>query len=114
MPILSDYHFGTLRIDGAEYRKDLIVLGDRVISPWWRKRGHRLQDVDIEAILDEAPRRLIVGTGYFGRMKIDSSAHAACRERGIELIAATTGQAVDRFSTYCEEPGTALAIHLTC
>jgi len=114
VPILTDYHFGTLRIDGAEVRKDLIVLGDRVITPWWRKRGHRLQGVDIEEVLAAHPRVLIVGTGYFGRMKIDASAEAACRAHGIELIAERTGPAVKRFSALGKDDGAALAIHLTC
>ena len=114
MPTLSDYHFGTLRIDGTEYRKDLIVMGDRVVSPWWRKRGHRLQEVDLDEVLAVPPRILVVGTGYFGRMKVDPSAVAACRARGIELIALRSGSAVNRFSTFAEEAGAVLAIHLTC
>jgi len=114
VPTLSDYHFGTIRIDGTEYRKDLIVAGGRVISPWWRKRGHRLQVVDLEEVLAASPARLIVGTGYFGRMKVDPAFAAACRTRGIELIAERTGHAVQRYIASSEDDEAVLAIHLTC
>lgn len=113
-PRLSGYSFGSIRANGEEHRKDLIVTPDQVIPAWWRSRGHRLQLPDMEAIFDAAPEVLIVGQGYFGRMKIDTTVIAELRRRGVELIARKTGTAVETYEQLRERHRVVVALHLTC
>lgn len=108
------YSFGSVEIDGVVYRKDVIVLPDRVVSPWWRRRGHRLLPEDLEEVLAADPIVLVVGTGYFGRMRIDARVQHECRQRGIELLVDPTGKAIDRYTDLGRHDHAVLAMHLTC
>ena len=113
-PSLTDYAFGGIQVDGEHHREDLIVLPDRVVRPWWRKRGHRLQLVDMETILEAAPEVLVVGQGYFGRMKVDSSVVVEMKRRGIELRVEWTPTGVETYQRLRERRRVVAALHLTC
>lgn len=113
-PIVDDYHFGEVRLDGTTHREDLVVLPDRVLCPWWRKRGHRLQLVDLAEVLEAHPGVLVVGTGYFGRMRIDPPVVTEFARIGMELVSAPTGEAIRRFGGLAADQRAALALHLTC
>jgi hypothetical protein len=113
-PSLTDYAFGGIQVDGEHHREDLIVLPDRVVPSWWRRRGHRLQLVDMETIFEAAPEVLVVGQGYFGRMKVDSPVVVELRRRNIELRAEWTAKAVDSYQQLRERRRVVAALHLTC
>jgi hypothetical protein len=110
---LKDYSFGRVLVDGEEETSDVIVLPQRVVRNWWRREGHALVLDDLEAVLDELPARLIVGTGAEGRMKPDPDTLAELRERGIQVEVAPTGEAVRLYSA-SNPAETAAALHLTC
>jgi hypothetical protein len=113
MARLEDYSFGRVVVDGEEETTDVIVLPERVVRNWWRRDGHALVLDDLEAVLEELPARLIIGTGAEGRMKPDPATLAQLRERGIEIEVLPTGEAVRRYGT-ANPAATAAALHLTC
>ena len=113
MARLEDYSFGRVVVDGEEETKDVIVLPKRVVRNWWRRDGHALVLDDLEAVLDELPARLIVGTGAQGQMKPDPATVAQLQERGIEVEVLPTGDAVRRYGS-SNPAETAAALHLTC
>ena len=113
MARLEDYSFGRVVVDGGEETKDVIVLPERVVRNWWRRDGHALVLDDLEAVLEELPARLIVGTGAQGQMKPDPATLAQLRERGIEVEVLPTGDAVQRYAA-SNPAKTAAALHLTC
>jgi hypothetical protein len=113
MATLENYSFGRVSIDGDEETRDVIVLPQRVVRNWWRRDGHALVLDDLEAVLDELPTRLIVGTGAEGRMRPDPATLAKLRERGIEVEVLPTGDAVRRYAA-SNPAETAAALHLTC
>ena len=112
---VTDYRFGTIEIDGTPYTKDLIIASGKVIDNWRRTEGHKLQEEDLTAILEEKPDVLVVGTGYFGRMSISPETRHTLESHGIELKAAKTGEAVETFNRLQRECArAAAAFHLTC
>jgi hypothetical protein len=113
MPRIEGYRFGQLVVDGEEQTRDVIVLPDRVVTNWWRADGHRLVLADLEDVLDELPEHLVVGTGAYGQMIPDPEVVAQLRERGVEVEALTTGEAVHRYGEL-DPRRTAAALHLTC
>jgi hypothetical protein len=112
---ITDYHFGSLAIDGTSYDKDVIVLPPRVCSPWWREQGHRLSVADLGEVVAYAPRTLVVGTGAYGAMKVPDETCAAMNEHSIRVEIYTTQVACDRFNTLLDDGlRVAAALHLTC
>jgi len=68
--MIEDYSFGKIIINGKKYDSDLIIFKDHIYDSWWRKEGHNLCIDDIKEIIDIKPEVLIIGTGYFGLMKV--------------------------------------------
>ena len=113
MARLEDYSFGHVVVDGERHSRDLIVLPQRVVGDWWRKEGHSLVIEDLDEVLDELPERLIVGCGANGRLHPHPSVIEALAERGIEVEALPTDEAVRRYGE-SNPASTAAALHLTC
>lgn len=113
MARIEGYRFGRVLVDSEEHRRDLIVLPDRVVPGWWRRDGHALVLEDLEDVLDDLPERLVIGTGADGRLRPDPAALEALEDRGIEVDALPTGEAVRLFAQL-DPTRTAAALHLTC
>jgi hypothetical protein len=113
LPRIEGYRFGHVLVDGEEQTRDVIVLPDRIVTDWWRADGHRLVLSDLDDVLDELPRHLLVGTGAYGRMQPEPETLEQLRERGIEVEALPTGEAVHRYGEL-HPRRTAAALHLTC
>ena len=86
-PRIEDYRFGHIVVDGEGYRHDLIILPDRIVSGWWRKRGHVLRTDDLDAMFEADVDLLVVGQGSFGMMKVPQETVQALEASGIEVIA---------------------------
>ena len=113
MARIEGYRFGRVLVDGEEQTKDVIVLPECVLTNWWRAEGHGLVLADLEEVLEELPAHLIVGTGAFGQLRPDPKTFDELRERGVEVEALPTEEAVRRYGEL--DPGrTAAALHLTC
>jgi hypothetical protein len=113
MARLEGYSFGRIVVDGEEHTRDLIVLPDRVVRDWWRRDGHSLAMDDLDDVRDELPERLILGCGAHGQLRPDPAVIEALRERGVEVEALHTEEAVHRYAE-SDERRTAAALHLTC
>jgi len=111
------YRFGEIVIGNEKYSRDIIVSEDRVIvKNWWRKEGHRLCLDDIKDVLEKyRPKILVVGTGYYGFMKVSNDLKNFLKNNNIELIEAPTGDAIKKFNELVEKGIKVLgAFHLTC
>jgi len=112
---IDSYSFGVMKVDGTEYRGDLIVFPDRVKSSWWRKEGHSLATEDLDDVLEFKPEVLVIGKGASGLMDVPASTQKALQQAGIEVIAEHTGQAWHIFNEQMEKGKKAVgAFHLTC
>jgi hypothetical protein len=113
MAQIHEYRFGHINIDGEDHDKDVIILPGRIVSNWWRKDGHSLALEDLEDVIDELPKRLVVGAGAYGRMRPDPKTIEALAERGIEVEILETEAAVRRYGEL-DGREAAAALHLTC
>ena len=112
---IDSYQFGKIVIDGVEYSSDCIILGNSVQANWWRKRGHSLSPEDLESVIKAKPTVLIVGCGSSGLMKIPNETRYVLLEEDIQLEAADTARAVERFNELSQtDVKIAAALHLTC
>ena len=98
--MIESYEFGAIVINGKRYTSDLIVFPERVIDDWWRKEGHKVHVEDLEEILRHEPKpgMLIVGTGYYGLVKISSEVENILKSHEIALVAQPTREACQTFN----------------
>lgn len=113
-PEIEEYEFGRIRIDGDDYRTDVIIFPDHVESDWWREQGHSLSVADLGSVLEREPGRLIVGCGANGRMRVPAATRRALEQAGIEVLSEPTHQAVDIYNRLREGSDVVAALHLTC
>jgi hypothetical protein len=111
---ISDYQFGRILIDNQTFTGDVIVYGEKILSRWWRKQGHRVDMDDLARVPLETASHLIIGTGYSGLMAVDRSVEEYCLKNKIDLEAMTTPEAVKRFNSLSGKKNLIGAFHLTC
>lgn len=112
---IQKYRFGKITIDNQAFTSDVLLDADKIHPNWRRKHGHALVMADIELLLDQIkPDIFIMGTGYFGRVKIDDAVHRQLAKRQIELISAKSSEAVQLFNTLSGKKRVLAGFHLTC
>lgn len=110
--------FGTIVIDGERYDHDLIIEGGQVTArdktpskPLKDRYGHTPLSDD-EAIPWSRPR-LVIGSGYSGRLPIVSAVEDEAERRGIDLVVMPTAEAVDLLND-TDQSGVNAILHVTC
>ena len=113
---IDKYSFGSIRIDGRDYTQDVILLGGEVKGPWWREAGGHVYALqDFGDVVEAAPEVVVLGTGYFGRVKVLDETLEALAEAGSEIVVEKTGGAVECFNRFADDRrNVAAALHLTC
>ena len=112
--MIDAYSFGKIKINGKSYSSDVIIYKDRVDSNWWRRDGHSLCSDDISEVFEANPDVLVVGTGYFGIMKVPEETIKHIESGGIELIHRKTGDAVKIYNEMVDKKNVVACLHLTC
>lgn len=115
--MIDSYQFGEIVISGRRYESDLIVFPEKIIDNWWRKEGHKVYIEDLNEIVNHepTPEVLVLGTGYYGLVKIQSEVKTDLKSYGIELIAQPTREACQRFNRLLLSRKRIVgAFHLTC
>ncbi len=115
--MIEFYGFGSIVINGKKYTSDVIVFPERVIDDWWRKEGHRIYVDDLKEILncEPKPEMLVVGTGYYGIVKISPEVETILKSQKIELVTQPTKKACQTFNKLLKSSRRVVgAFHLTC
>ena len=112
--MIEAYRFGRMQIDNGTYTADVLVFPDRVKSDWWRLEGHKLSVEDLDEVLQAKPEILVVGTGYYGLLKVLPETAAHLQREGIQVIAEKTGDAYHTFNELSKAKRVVGAFHLTC
>jgi len=112
--MIESYDFGAMVVDGQKYSADLIISPLKVESSWWRKEGHKLALEDLAEVFKEEIEDLVVGTGFFGLMKVQEDVIEAARLKGLSLHIEKTKKAAQIFNELFSRKKTAGAFHLTC
>ena len=113
--MIESYRFGKIVINGKSYSSDVIIIGENIKADWWRKEGHRLHVEDLKEIIREDIDVLVIGTGYFGLMKVPEDVKRFLSEKGIEIIVQKTAEACKTFNKLNSSgKKVAAALHLTC
>jgi len=114
---VTDYSFGSVRVDGVAYDYDLII--DRGgIRKRKKAASRRYRDEYGHTPLSAAEdipwqcRRLVIGTGADGRLPVMQDIHDEARRRNIDLVVLPTAQAIGKLTGTTTD--TNAILHLTC
>lgn len=113
----EDFSFGSLRIDGVTYEDDVVI--DRgEIRKRKKKASQQFRDdfghtpLSAEEDLPWKCRRLVVGTGAYGRLPVMREVKREAERRKVELVILPTEKAIERLGKEPED--TNAILHVTC
>jgi hypothetical protein len=113
----EDFSFGSLRIDGKTYEKDVLI--DRgEIRKRKKKPSKRFRDefghtpLSIEEKIPWKCRRLVVGTGAHGSLPVMDEVKQEAKRRKVELLVLPTHDAMDTMNKSPKD--TNAILHVTC
>lgn len=110
---IEKYAFGRMTVSGNTFTSDVVIFPERIRSPWWREEGHLLQLKDIEDILKYRPEALVIGTGYYGQMRVDPEVIEKLRDLNIDYYIEDSRKGMDIYNSLDTERKVG-AFHLTC
>jgi hypothetical protein len=113
---IDSYSFGRIEVDGTPYAKDVIIVRGEVLSPWCREAGgHVFAPDDLQTVIDAAPGTVVLGTGFFGMVKVRDETLGAFDARGTRVVVEKTSRATEVFNCLSAAGvDVAAALHLTC
>jgi hypothetical protein len=113
----QDFRFGEITIDGRRYDHDVIIDRGEVrkrrkkpSKPYREEFGHT--PLSTEEEIPWKCRRLVVGTGAYGRLPVMEEVKREAARRNVELLILPTPEALAALAERDEESNAIL--HLTC
>ena len=117
IPRISHYKFGTIRIDGVTYDRDVLIDRGAV------RRRHKKASKEFREAFGHTPlslredipwecERLVVGTGALGALPVMVEVEMEAARRGVQLVTMPTLEAIDYLRREGEQSNAIL--HLTC
>lgn len=113
---IEDFAFGRIKIDGKEYDHDVVIdhgtIGKRHKKPskGFTQFGHT--PLSVKEHIPWDCRRLIVGTGAYGRLPVMDEVLAEAANRHVEVVNIPTEQAILKVNE--GDPETNAILHVTC
>jgi hypothetical protein len=120
--MIDEYRFGFIKVNGKEYFNDVEVRWDGTVLDWPREKSHVFTLKDAERAAAQDPEVIIMGTGESGAARLTEECKGFIKEKGIDLVADRTEEAVKTFNIIfyesLEEEGRQKRViglfHLTC
>jgi hypothetical protein len=111
---IDEYGFWKIVIDGKKYDEDVMITPKGEVKEWRRVKVHEVCVKDLEPIEGEEFDVLIIGTGYFGVVKVLSEVEEWAKKKGVELVAVPTKEACRVYNEVSGKRRAVAALHLTC
>ena len=112
----DNFSFGILQIDGRTYEQDVLI--DRgEIHKRKKKPSKKFRDefghtpLSIEEEIPWNCRRLVIGTGAYGRLPVMKEVKLEADRRHVELVIVPTGEAIRLIE---KESAVNAILHVTC
>ena len=110
------FSFGTLRIDGSRYEQDVVIDRGEVrkrkktLSRKFRDEfGHT--PLSIKEKIPWKCKRLVIGTGAYGRLPVMKEVKLEAERRHVELVIVPTSEAIRLLE---KESAANAILHVTC
>ena len=114
---IEDFAFGSIRIDGITHEHDVVIEGKK-IRKRKKKPSKKFRDefghtpLSAEEEIPWKCRRLVIGTGTYGKMPVMMEVSREAKRRKVELIVVPTAAAIEALCRDMSE--TNAILHVTC
>ena len=115
---LEEYSFGSIKIDGEVYTKDLWIINgkikkrDKSIAKSKFGTSHKIARKELKEVITTKTGRIIIGGGASGLVSLTKKATKYLENNKIELIMYKTSELVENKIQIGEKDSG--IIHLTC
>jgi hypothetical protein len=115
---IEEYSFGTIRINGNVYSKDLWLINgkidkrDKNIAKDKFGTSHKICAKELKKIVTKKTKRVIIGSGASGLVTLTEKASKFLEDRDVKLKIYKTSDPVLKKIELCEDDSG--IIHLTC
>ena len=110
MPFIDHYEPGKVVIDGKPYTQDVLILGDEVMT-WFRVEFEALHEADLQFLLSEGAKEIIVGLGPSDeRLVLPPDAKAALSHWPARIDYLGSAEAVAAFNAAAGSASLALVV----
>ena len=113
----KDFSFGSIRIDGVTCEHDVVIDRGK-LRKRRKKASKKFRDefghtpLSIEEVIPWKCRRLVIGTGAYGRLPVMKDVKLEAEQRKIELLILPTGKAIKALEKDPDQ--TNAVLHVTC
>ena len=113
----EDFSFGSILIDGVNYEHDVVIDRGAILKRK-KKPSKKFRDdfghtpLSAEEKIPWKCRRLIIGTGAYGRLPVMKEVEREAKQRKIKLQVQPTREAMDALNQSAED--TNAILHVTC
>jgi hypothetical protein len=115
---IQDFAFGSIRIDGITHEHDVVVIEDGEIRKRKKKPSKKFRDdfghtpLSVEEDIPWKCRRLVIGTGAYGKLPVMPEIKHEAERRKVELVIVPTAAAIEELRRNTK--GTNAILHVTC
>ncbi len=115
---VEEYSFGRIKIGDNEYTYDVWIINgeiykrDKGLSKRLFQTSHRIPKEELEKIVRENTKRVIIGTGEGGLVSVEKNGIMSLEEKGIKLEMYRTGELAKMKLQFGKDDSG--IIHLTC
>jgi hypothetical protein len=111
------FSFGSIRINGVTRDQDVVIDGGEIRKRKKNRLNNSATSLDtlplsIEEDIPWECRRLVVGTGAYGRLPVMKEVKREAERRKVELLVIPTPQAIEALEQSGKE--TNAILHVTC
>ena len=113
--MFDSFSFGHISYNGEDYDYDLLVDTKgtcRERGP--RPENHLLEAKELANYLEPETKKLIVGRGSSGILKIADDAIELLKSKNIELVEALSAEAIQLYNSEPDKSKVTALIHSTC
>ena len=114
---IESFSFGSIRIDGTTHDHD-VVIEHGEIRKREKKPSKKFRDdfghtpLSVEEDIPWKCRRLVIGTGAYGRLPVMKEVKREAEHRKVELLILPTPRAIEELRR--DTKGTNAILHVTC
>lgn len=119
MAKVDSFSFGSITVDGKEYRRDLFLLPDGTVRQrkggFWIFGSHDIKKEEVEELSKAGAEVMVVGIGTNSMAKVSKDAKDYIEKAKLELHVLPSREAVTKYNELVEQKKKAGAlIHITC